>query len=71
MVCVIHFWKGSQASNICEHPVLVKEGVRGFLCDPMSFISISNTLNRFVNLTALERMVLDYESLFSDGALKT
>ena len=46
------------ASNICDHPLLVEDGVRGFLCDHLSPTSISEIINRFVNLTSVERKQL-------------
>ena len=46
------------ASNVCEHPLLVEDGVRGFLCDHFSPTSISEIINRFVNLTSVERKQL-------------
>ena len=46
------------ASNVCEHPLLVEDGVRGLLCDPLSPESISNSINRFVNLASVERKLL-------------
>jgi glycosyltransferase involved in cell wall biosynthesis len=42
-------------SNVCDHPVLVEEGVRGFLCDPHSPESICEAIERFVTLTPEER----------------
>ncbi len=43
------------ASNVCDHPLLVEDGVRGFLCDPLSPESISNAIYRFSLLTREER----------------
>lgn len=34
-------------SNVCDHPILVKDGVRGVLCDPLSEISIFEAIERF------------------------
>jgi glycosyltransferase involved in cell wall biosynthesis len=46
------------ASNVCDHPLLVEDGVRGFLCDPFSPESISTSINRFIDLTPLQRKEL-------------
>jgi glycosyltransferase involved in cell wall biosynthesis len=46
------------ASNVCDHPLLVEDGLRGFLCDPLSPESISKSINRFINLTPRERKEL-------------
>jgi glycosyltransferase involved in cell wall biosynthesis len=46
------------ASGICDHPILVEEGSRGLLCDPLSVRSISNAIERFMNLTVEEREAL-------------
>lgn len=46
------------ASNVCEHPLLVKDGLRGFLCDPSSPESISESIKRFIDLTPRKRKEL-------------
>ncbi len=46
------------ASNVCDHSLLVEDGVRGFLCDPLSPESISKAINRLINLTPLQRKEL-------------
>ena len=43
------------ASNVCDHPLLVEDKVRGILCDPLSVESICSAIQRFVNLTSEER----------------
>jgi glycosyltransferase involved in cell wall biosynthesis len=42
-------------SNVCDHPLLVEEGVRGFLCDPLSVESICAAIERFENLNYQDR----------------
>lgn len=42
------------ASNICDHPILVKNGVRGILCDPLSPESICDAIDRFEKMTDSE-----------------
>ena len=44
------------ASNVCDHPRLVEDNIRGILCDPLSIDSISSAIERFVNLTPEERL---------------
>lgn len=44
------------ASNVCDHPVLVEDGVRGLLCSPLSAESICAAIERFEVLSAVERM---------------
>jgi len=46
------------ASNVCDHPVLVKDGVRGFLCDPLSAESICAPIERFVALRQEKRQAM-------------
>ena len=43
------------ASNVCDHPILVEDGVRGFLCNPLSIDSICLALERFTMLSAQDR----------------
>ena len=43
------------ASNVCEHPKLVQDGVRGFTCDPKSSDSIIRSIKKFECLTSDER----------------
>lgn len=38
------------ASAVCDHPLLIEEGVRGLLCDPFSSESICKALERFFSL---------------------
>ncbi len=38
------------ASAVCDHPALVDDGVRGFLCDPYSVSSICESIERFVGM---------------------
>ncbi len=44
------------ASNVCDHPMLIQDGVRGFLCDPLSSESICEAIGRFVSLAVEERL---------------
>lgn len=43
------------ASNVCDHPMLVEDDVRGFLCDPLSPESICEAIEQLVLLTTEER----------------
>ena len=43
------------ASNVCDHPLLVEDGSRGFLCDPLSVESICGAIERFENLNQRDR----------------
>ena len=43
------------ASAVCDHPLLVEDGVRGLLCDPLSPQSICEALERFVALSEDQR----------------
>jgi len=45
------------ASNVCDHPLLVDEGVRGFLFDPESPSSIAAAITRFKALGDRERQI--------------
>jgi glycosyltransferase involved in cell wall biosynthesis len=38
------------ASNVCDHPVLVEEGERGFLFDPLDPQSIADAIEHFISL---------------------
>lgn len=42
-------------SAVCDHPLIIEEGVRGHLCDPLSPESICDAIERFVSLTPEER----------------
>lgn len=46
------------ASNVCEHPKLVEEGVRGFLCDPHSASSIFRSIMKFEKLSIKKRRII-------------
>ncbi len=46
------------ASDVCDHPHLVPEGVHGFLCDPLSPESICAAIERFVALDAAARSAM-------------
>ncbi len=46
------------ASNVCDHPFLIEDGVRGLLCDPLSSDSICATIERFTAMTATEKATL-------------
>jgi glycosyltransferase involved in cell wall biosynthesis len=45
-------------SAVCDHPLLVEDGVRGFLCDPLSSVSICEAIERFVALSSEERRMM-------------
>ncbi len=44
------------ASNVCDHSLLVKDNIRGLLCDPLSADSICVTIKKFEALSAVERI---------------
>jgi len=46
------------ASNVCDHPILVEDGVRGVLCDPFSPDSICKAIIRFEGFPDAERAQL-------------
>lgn len=46
------------ASNVCDHPLLVEDGVRGLLCDPLSPESICAAIEQFTAMSAIERVLL-------------
>lgn len=46
------------ASNVCDHPILVEDGVRGLLCDPLSPDSICSAIKRFEEISDSERVQL-------------
>lgn len=46
------------ASNVCDHPILVENGVRGILCDPLSIESICSAIEHFMSLTSDQRNML-------------
>lgn len=43
------------ASNVCDHPFLVEDGVRGVLCDPLSTESICAAIERLAAMSPTER----------------
>jgi glycosyltransferase involved in cell wall biosynthesis len=43
------------ASNVCDHPKLVEDGIRGIMCDPLSPESICEAMDRFVLLPVKDR----------------
>jgi glycosyltransferase involved in cell wall biosynthesis len=43
------------ASNICDHPLLVEDGLRGFLFDPLSAESICEAIERFESLSDINK----------------
>lgn len=45
-------------SRVCDHPVLVEEGQRGFLFDPADPSAIAQAIDRFGSLPHSERLVL-------------
>lgn len=50
------------ASAVCDHPLLVKDGVRGLLCDPLSPESICNAIERFISLSIRQRQIMGYNA---------
>jgi glycosyltransferase involved in cell wall biosynthesis len=50
------------ASNVCDHPLLVEDGVRGFLCDPFSSESICEAIERFLLLNAEGRQQMRFNA---------
>lgn len=46
------------ASNVCDHPLLVEDGIRGVLCDPLSPESICAAIEQFTAMSAIERALL-------------
>lgn len=42
------------ASNVCDHPLLVQEGIRGYLFDPFDPESIANSIERMANLNDVQ-----------------
>jgi glycosyltransferase involved in cell wall biosynthesis len=46
------------ASNVCDHPILVEEGVRGILCAPRSPSSIFLAIERFSDLSVENRKIM-------------
>jgi glycosyltransferase involved in cell wall biosynthesis len=58
------------ASSVSDLPYLVKDGVRGILCDPLSSASICSALERFELMTELQRLNLAYNArLFAEEYL--
>jgi glycosyltransferase involved in cell wall biosynthesis len=47
------------ASAVCDHPLLVAEGKRGFLFDPLSPDSIVTAIANFVQLDEAPRRALE------------
>lgn len=43
------------ASNVCDHPLLVEDGIRGILCDPLLPSSICAAIERFESMSVSER----------------
>jgi glycosyltransferase involved in cell wall biosynthesis len=46
------------ASNVCDHPLLVGDGERGFLFDPTSSTGIAEAIGRWANLDLPQRLAL-------------
>lgn len=42
------------ASNVCDHPLLVKDGLRGILCDPRSPASICEGIEKLTSMSLCE-----------------
>lgn len=50
------------ASAVCDHPILVEEGMRGLLCDPLSPASICAAIERFIALSPEARQAMGYNA---------
>jgi glycosyltransferase involved in cell wall biosynthesis len=50
------------ASSVCDHSLLVEEGIRGLLCDPLSPESICAAIERFVALSPEARQAMGYNA---------
>lgn len=50
------------AGNICDNPLLVKNGINGFLFDPFTPDSIAFSIERFYNLSLEEKQRMGYFS---------
>jgi glycosyltransferase involved in cell wall biosynthesis len=50
------------ASDVCDHPLLVADGERGFLFDPGSPASIAAAIGKFTGLSADRRRVLSHNA---------
>lgn len=43
------------ASNVCDNPNIVEDGVNGFLFDPLNPVSIADAMEKMINLSTSER----------------
>lgn len=50
------------ASNVCDHPYLIENGRRGFLFDPLSPVSIADSIEQALNLSKEEWMRMSGEA---------
>jgi glycosyltransferase involved in cell wall biosynthesis len=50
------------ASSVCDHPLLVEDGVRGLLCDPLSPESICSAIERFIALPVKDREAMSHNA---------
>jgi len=50
--------KPAIVSAVCDNPLLVEEGVRGHLCDPLCPESICEAIERFCSMTPEERQAM-------------
>jgi glycosyltransferase involved in cell wall biosynthesis len=50
------------ASNVCDHPRLVEDGVTGFLFNPHDPVDIAETLKKFSSISLDKRTVMGYNA---------
>jgi len=50
------------ASNICDNPLLVEDGINGFLFNPLTSDSIANAIDKFYNLNFYEKQIMGLKS---------
>ena len=50
-------------SNVCDNPLIVEEGVNGFMFNPTDITSIANAIVRFCNLSIVEKKTMANKSL--------
>lgn len=46
------------ASNVCDNPLIIEDGIDGILCEPHDAHSICNALERFKNMSMSEKRVM-------------
>lgn len=49
-------------SNVCDNPMIVEQGVNGYMFNPLDVAQISETIKRFVDLTNNDRLSMGYSS---------